>query len=185
MNQHYHYTPHNKPSHRRLQGPLHTTWRDLVIVVVVHQRRHRLPPPPSLPSRDWLLLGAACRHRHPHHCRPPPTQPHQRRCSRRLASSSPPCNPPPPPSPLRPLRPLNCPWRRHGPACGVNALSPGATRQVLLPYAPPSLGYEPIAPAPLSRMPQCLGLRRPSFASWAIAAGGATATATATASRRR
>ena len=41
----------------------------LVIVVVVHQRCHRLPPPPSppsSPSRGWLLLGAACRHRHPH-----------------------------------------------------------------------------------------------------------------------
>jgi hypothetical protein len=61
----------------------------LVIVVVVHQRRHRPPPPPpSSPSRGWLLLGAVCRHRHPHHFRLAPTQPHQRWCPRCLTSSS-------------------------------------------------------------------------------------------------
>ena len=42
----------------------------------------------------------------------------------------------PPPSPSRPLRPLDRPWRRHGPACGVDALPPGPTRQVPLPHAP-------------------------------------------------
>ena len=110
----------------------------LVIVVVVHQHHHRPPPPPSSPSRGWLLLGAACRHRHPHHCRPPPTQPHQRRRPRRLASSSShPCDPPPPPSPSRPLRPLDRPGPRHGPACGINALPPGPTWQVPLSHAPP------------------------------------------------
>jgi hypothetical protein len=126
----------------------------LVIVVVVHQRCHR---PPSSPSRGWLLLGAACRHRHPHHCRPPPMQPHQRRRPRRFASSSSPPAIPPPPLPSRPLRPLDRPWRCHGPACGVDALPPGPTRQVPLPHAPPSSGYGPIAPAPPSRPPQCLG----------------------------
>jgi hypothetical protein len=138
MNQHYHYTPHNKPSHRRLQGPLHTTWRDLVIVVVVHQRRHRLPPPPSLPSRGWLLLGAACRHRHPHHCRPPPTQPHQRRCPRRLASSSPPAIPPPPvavaPSPPSqlPMAPLWTSMRRQCSLSRCDAASAAPVRTPLI-----------------------------------------------------
>ena len=69
----------------------------LLIVVVVHQRRHCPSPPPSTPSRGWLLIGATCRHLHPHHCRPPPPQPHQRRRPHRLTSfSSPPCNDPPP-----------------------------------------------------------------------------------------
>ena len=96
------------------------------------------------------MLGAACRHLHPHHCRPPPTQPHQRWRPCRLASfSSPPCDPPPvavapsPPSRLPMAPSLTGMWRR----C---ALPPGPTRQVPLPHAPPSLGYGPIAPAPPS-----------------------------------
>jgi hypothetical protein len=39
---------------------------------------------------------------------------------------------------------------RHGPACGVDALPPGPTRQVPLLHAPPLSGYGPIAPAPPS-----------------------------------
>jgi hypothetical protein len=97
MNPHYHLHPSPRAipavdvrAHYTLPG-------GLFIVAVVHQRRHRPPPPPSLSSRGWLLLGAACRHLHPHHCRPRPTQPYQRRRPHRLASSSsPPCDPPPP-----------------------------------------------------------------------------------------
>jgi hypothetical protein len=69
-----------------------------------------------------------------------------------------PLRPPPPPLLSRPLRPLDRRWRRHGPACGVDALPPGPTRQVPLPHAPPSSGYGPIAPALSSRPQQCLGL---------------------------
>ena len=64
------------------------------------------------------MLGAACRHRHPHPSRPMPPQPYQRWRPRRFASSSsPPAIPPPLPS-----RPLDRPWRRHGPACSVDTL---------------------------------------------------------------
>ena len=63
---------------------------------------------------------------------------------------SPPLRSPSPPLPSRPLRPLDRPWRRHGPACGVDALPPGPTRQVPLPHAHPSAGYGPIATAPPS-----------------------------------
>jgi hypothetical protein len=119
--------------------------------VIVRHRRHcshhgvvvawsRLPPPSSSPSSSTL------------------TQPHQQRRPRRLnLSSSPPCNPPPPLTP-RSLRLLDRPWRRHGLACGIDALPPGPTRQVPLPHMPPSSGYGPIAPAPPSQPPQCLGL---------------------------
>ena len=96
----------------------------LVIVVVVHQRCHRLPPPPSSPSRGWLLLGAACRHRHLRHCRPPPMQPHQRRRPRRFASSFSPPEIPLPPVAVAPSPPSRSPmapsWtgmqRRHPPS---------------------------------------------------------------------
>ena len=63
------------------------------------------------------MLGAACRHRHPHPCSPTLLQPYQRRNQRRLTPVL-----PPPPSQSRPLRPLDRPWRHLGPACGVNAL---------------------------------------------------------------
>ena len=52
----------------------------------------------------WLLLGAACRHRHPHPCQLPPPQPYLRRNQARLAPIL-----LPPPSPSRPLHPLDCP----------------------------------------------------------------------------
>ena len=93
----------------------------LVIVVVVHHRRHRLPPPPSSPSRGWLLLGAACRHRHPHPSRPTPPQPYQRRRPRRFASSSSHPEIPLPPVAVAPSRsPMAPSWtgmqRRHPPS---------------------------------------------------------------------
>ena len=187
MNPHYHYPPPRAIPAIVVRAH-YTLWR-LVIVVVVHQRCYRPPPPPSSPSRGWLLLGAAFGHRHPHHCRPPPTQPHQRRRPRRLASSSSPPAIPTPPLPSRPLRPLDRPWRCHGPACcGVDALPPSPTWQVPLPHAPPSSGYGPIAPAPRSRPPQCRSpLRQPAvdppspFASRALPSargGGDGSTAT-------
>ena len=70
----------------------------------------------------------------------------------------------PPPSPPRPLCPLDRTWRHHGQACGVDALPPGPTRQVPLPYAPPLSGYGPIAPAlpSLSGGSASITLRRPA-----------------------
>jgi len=63
------------------------------------------------------LLGAACRHRHPHPCSPTLPQPYQRRNQRRLTPVL-----LPPHSQSRLLRPLDRPWRHLGPACGVDAL---------------------------------------------------------------
>jgi hypothetical protein len=85
----------------------------LVIVVVVHQRRHRPPLLPSSPSRGWLLLGAACRHRHPHHCVHRRHNPTNNEITTTSPRPHPPLRPPPPQSPSRPLRPLDRPWRRQ------------------------------------------------------------------------
>jgi len=116
MNPHYHLHPSPRAipavdvrAHYTLPG-------GLFIVAVVHQRRHRPPPPPSLSSRGWLLLGAACRHLHPHHCRPRPTQPYQRRRPHRLASS------PPPPS-WTGMR-CQCPLSRSNVASAAPARTP-------------------------------------------------------------
>jgi hypothetical protein len=140
--------------HRR-QGPLHPTWRS--------RHRRRRPPTPSSSATAAIvaitgLVVAWCR------LIPSSSSPLSS-----TADATPPttASPPPrrvllvilpPPSPSRPLRPLDRPWSHHGPACGANALPPGPTRQVPLPHAPPSSGDGPIAPAPPSRPPQCLGL---------------------------
>ena len=162
---------------RHRQGPLHTSWRSH------HCRRH--PPTPSSSATAAIvtitgLIVAWCR-LIPSSSSPlsstaaatPPTTaspPHH-------LVLLPPCDPPPPvaaaPSPpsRSPMAPSWTGMRRRF------ALPPGPTRQVPLPHAPPSSGYGPIAPAPPSQTPQCLGLHRPSFASRAAAAGWATAPA--------
>ena len=116
----------HEPSPPSSSGPT-ITWRS--------RRRRRRPSPSSSSSATaaivtimghgvgcCLLLGAACRHRHPHHCHPPSQKIHQRRRPRRIASSSPPPCDPPLPVTVTHSRPLDRPWRRHGPACGVDAL---------------------------------------------------------------
>ena len=156
MNPHYHLHPPPRaiPARCRRQGPLHTTWRS-------RRRRRRRPPTPSPSS------SARRRHDRRHHgvgcCLVPPaatvilTIVVHRRCNPTSPRPPPPLRSPSPPLPSRPLRPLDRPWRCHGPACSVNTLPPGPTRQVPLPHAPPSSGYGLIAPAPPSRPPQCLG----------------------------
>ena len=146
---------HSATSHpcRRRQGLLDITWRSL------HHHHHRHHPPspslsatpPSSPSWGWLLLGAACRHCHPHPCRLPPPQPYQRRNQSRLAPV------------------LLPPHRRHGLSAlliahgaildlhGVSTPS-GTTWRVPLPPAPPLSKEGTIAPAPPSQPPRCLGL---------------------------
>ena len=138
MNPHYHLHPPPRAipavdvrAHYTLPG-------GLFIVVIVHQRHHCPPPPPSSPSRGWLLLGAVCRHLHPHHCCPPPTQPHQRRRPHRLASfSSPPCDPPPlavtlsPPS-QSPMAPSWTGMRRQRPPSRSNIASAAPARDPLV-----------------------------------------------------
>jgi hypothetical protein len=142
----------------RHQGPLHTTWRS----------RHcrRCPPTPSSSATAAIititgLVVAWCR------LPPPSSSPllFTADATPPMTASPPPClvllpplRSPPPPSPSRPLRPFNCPWHRHGPACGIDTLPPGPTQQVPLLHAPPSSGDGPIAPAPPSRPSQCLGL---------------------------
>jgi len=136
---HYHIHPHHEPSPTSSSGP--TT--------------HYLAVSASSPPSTNAVIVRHRHHRHHHGvgcCLVPPAATiiltivvHRQH------------NPtPPPPSPSRPLRPLDHPWRHHGPACGVDALPPGPTRQVLLPHVPPSSGYGPIAPAP----PSLFGGRR-------------------------
>jgi hypothetical protein len=86
-----------------------------------------------------LLLGAACRHRHPHHGRSPPTQPHQRQRPCRLTlSSSTPCDHPPPvavaPSPpsRSPMAPSWTGMRRRCPSSRSDAASAAPTRAPLV-----------------------------------------------------
>ena len=154
----------------------------LVIVVVVHQRCHRLPPPPSSPSRGWLLLGAACRHRHLRHCRPPPMQPHQRRRPRRFASSFSPPEIPLPPVAVAPSPPSRSPmapsWtgmRRRRPPSRSDAASAAPARAPRRDTGPllqcrrhDRLNASVSSPAASGR---------PSFASRAAVAGRATGTA--------
>ena len=158
MNPHNRYTPHHEPSPPSTSGPtthyLAVSSSSLLSTnaVIVRHRRHRrhhgvgccLVPP----AATVILTMVVHRRRNPTNDNVPAASP---------------CPPPPPattPPPLlsRPLRPLDRRWRRHGPACGVDALPPGPTRQVPLPHAPPSSGYGPIAPALSSRPQQCLGL---------------------------
>jgi hypothetical protein len=133
----------------------------LFIVVVVHQRRHRPPPPPSSPSRGWLLLGAACRHLHPHHYRPPlpqVTPPTTASPPPHLILLPPPCDPPPVDVALSP--PSQSPIT-HGAVMDWHAASTPSLpvqRGKCRSRMHPSSGYGPIAPAPPSRLPQCLGL---------------------------
>jgi hypothetical protein len=146
MNPHYHYTPYHEPSPPSLSGP--TT--------------HYLVVSSSLSSSTNAVIVRHCCHHGVGCCLVPPaaavilTIVVHRRCNptndgvpAALPHSPPPLRSPPP-LPLRPLRPLNRPWRCHGPACGVDALPPGPTQQVPLPHAPPLSGYGPIAPAPPS-----------------------------------
>jgi hypothetical protein len=145
-------------SRRRGQGPLHSTW-------LSRHRRGR----PSTPSSSATAAIAAITGLVVAWCRLPPpssspllptadTTPPTTASPPPYLVLLPPLRPPPPPSPSRTLRPLDYPWRRHGPACGVDTLPPGPTWQVPLPHPPSSLGYGPIAPGPPSQPPQCLGL---------------------------
>jgi len=157
MNPHYRYTPHHEPSLPSSSGPtthylaVSSSSSSSTIAVIVCHRRHRrhhgvgccLVPPAAT-----VIFAIVVHHR----CNPtndgvPAASPRP----------SPPLRSPSPPLPSRLLRPLDRPWRRHGPACSVDTLPPGPTRQVPLPHAPPSSGYGLIAPAPPSRPPQCLG----------------------------
>jgi len=137
--------------HPHRQGPLDNTWLFIIIVVVVHHRHHCLPLPPSLPSWGWLLLGAACRHCHPHPCHLPPPQPYQQRISATSPSFS-----SPPRHPLA-FSPLSI---THGAILDRHAASTpsGTMRRLPLPPAPPLSKDGTIAPAPPSRPPRCLGL---------------------------
>ena len=152
MNPHYHFTPHHEPTPPSTSGPHYTLPGGLVIVVVVNQHRCCPPSPPLLPSRGWLLLGATCRHRHPHHCRPTPPQPYQRRnrC----------CLTPVLLPPRGRRRALSALLIAHGAILDRHAASTpsGTTRRVPLPPAPPFSKDGTIAPAPPSWPPRCLGL---------------------------
>ena len=133
----------------------------IIAVIVCHRR-------PS-PSWGWLLLGAACRHRHPHPCSPTLPQPNQRRNQRRLppvllpppvaVTPSPPSRSPMAPSwtGMRrrrpPVRRGECrsrprpPFRKTGQLrqrrrqdrCDASVSSPAAGRPSLL-GPPPSVG---------------------------------------------
>ena len=155
------------PRHRR-QGPLDPGGLFIVIVVVVHHRHHCMPPPPVTITWGWLLLGAACRHRHPHPCSPTLPQPYQRRNQRCLTPFLPPpvavAPSPPSRSPMAPswtgmrrrrppVRRGECrsrprpPFRktgqlrqrRHQDRCDASVSSPAAGRPSLL-GPPPSVG---------------------------------------------
>jgi hypothetical protein len=149
MNPHYRYTPHHEPSLPSSSGPtthylaVSSSSSSSTNAVIICHRRHRrhhgvgccLVPP----AATVILILVVQRRRNPTNDGVPTASP----------------RPPPPlrsPSPL-PSRPLDRPWRRHGPACSVDTLPPGPTRRLPLPHAPPSSGYGLIAPAP----PQCLG----------------------------
>jgi hypothetical protein len=104
------------------------------------------------------LLNAVCR-------LPPPSssslstppQPHQQRNHRRLTPVLlPPCDPPPP----RRRHALSAFSIIHGAILDRHAASTssGTTRRVPLPPAPPLSKDGPIAPAPPSRLPRCIGL---------------------------
>jgi hypothetical protein len=99
-------------------------------------------------------------------------------------------DPTPPTMVSRPPRLVLLPPLRSSPPVAVAPSPP--SRSTMAPswtgmrhQCPPSrsdvasaaLACAPLAQAPPSRTPQCLGLRRPSFASRAAAAGRATATA--------
>ena len=147
MNPHYHYTPHHEPSPPSTSGPtthylaVSSSSSSSTNAVIVRHRHHRchhgvgccLVPPAATISLTIVV-----------HCRRNPT-------NDGVPAASPRPPPPPaipsPPSRPRPLRPLDRTWRHHGQACGVDALPPGPTRQVPLPYTPPLSGYGPIAPA--------------------------------------
>ena len=109
-------TPATSHPRRCRQGPLDPGGLFIVIVVVVHHHHHCMPPPPVTITG---LVVAWCR------LPPPSSSPLSS-----TADATPPtmASPPPrlvllpPPSPSRPLRPLDRPWRRHGPACSVDTL---------------------------------------------------------------
>ena len=148
----HHYEPHittytlTTSHHRcRQQGSLHTNWRS----------RHRRRRPPSTSSSATAAIiaitGLVVAW-----CRLIPSSSSSLSSTAAATVLLPPCDPPPP-LPSRPLRPLDRPWRCHEPACGVDAL-PVQRVECRSRPTPPLLGGGPIAPAPPSRPPQCLGL---------------------------
>jgi hypothetical protein len=157
MNPHNRYTPHHEPSLPSSLGPTthylavsssSSSSTNAVTVCHHRHRRHHGVGCCLVPPAATVIFAIVVHHR----CNPtndgvPAASPRP----------SPPLRSPSPPLPSCPLRPLDRPWRRHGPACSVDTLPPGPTRQVPLPHAPPSSGYGLIAPAPSSRPPQCRG----------------------------
>ena len=141
----------------------------LIIVVVVHQCRHCPPPPPSSPSRGWLLLGATCRHRHPHHCVHCRRNPTNNEITATLPCHHPPLQPPPTvavaPSPLS-RSPMV-------PSASMPSL-PVRRGKCRSRTCPPRWDMDPLRQR--RRHSQAAG-GIPSFASRAAAAGQATATA--------